>query len=167
MKEEEALRNYVVWHGLWVWSNLGLPDSNSRLKFSLNIYNIENKDIPPKPKKGEELNLDLLQAKNLESMTPKRPWPSEQSPGAPRAWKVLRYQGPTPCGTLEMHFGGLLSSDHRDPSSWNHSWVIMFQTPPKARAREGKWGRKCRKRRWPVPVPLIRSVKQKHGLRPN
>lgn len=88
VKEEEALRNYVVWHGLWVWSNLGLPDSNSRLKFSLNIYNIENKDIPPKPKKGEELNLDLLQAKNLESMTPKRPWPSEQSPGAPRAWKV-------------------------------------------------------------------------------
>lgn len=60
VKEAGALRDYVVSHTWQVGSNLGLSDSNPLPKFSLNIYNIENKVIPPKFKKGGELNSDPL-----------------------------------------------------------------------------------------------------------
>lgn len=133
------------------------PGAKPGLNLSLNVYNAESKVMPPKPtKKGTGFRPSAGYTVGIHDA--RRPCRSGRSPRAPHA---DRSQGLTPWATLEIHLG---VSVLYPPVGATTVLPRLLPRPTQRRKggrNAGGAGGLSQFRH------LIRSVKQKHGFRPN
>ena len=144
----------ITWQSQITWLvSVSLLDSNPRLKFSLNIYNMHSKVIPSKPKKdrrawfrpfpGQETEIhDVKQ--NLQVRV-------RVFPGPPVCPQLLRDSSLRLGTTLEIHFGCPVIRSYQSLQLKQQLSHGILQTLPEPEKGKGV-GERFRKRRWPVPI---------------
>lgn len=152
----------IMWQSRITWLvSVSLLDSNPRLKFSLNIYNMHSKVIPSKPRKDRRLWFGLFPGLETEIMMSSRTSKSVQCCRALTGPRVLRDSS--------------LGQYHTGNSLWVSSVIRSYQSlqlkqqlshgilqrllQSQRRERVGR----MQKTQVAIPIQAIRSVKQKYG----
>ena len=134
----------ITWQSQITWLvSVSLLDSNPRLKFSLNIYNMHSKVIPSKPKKDRRAWFRPFPGQETEIHDVKQNLKVRVRvfPGPPVGPQLLRDSSLRLGTTLEIHFGCPLLLDHTSPSSSSSSWVTVFYRLFQSQRRGREWGR--------------------------